>query len=79
MEVATYGKGRAEAIRDRNLDLILAYCRSRKSCEKDELRCPVARICDRGRFRLITDFTDEEITEALQLITAQGGFEDLDV
>ena len=79
MEVATYGKDRAEAIRDRNIDIIIAYCHSRKSCGKDELRCPVARICDRGRYRLITSFTDEEITEALQLIAAAGGFEDLDI
>ena len=70
MEIISYG--RLETARDRNIGLILAYCRSRKDCGRGALRCPLSRICGRERFRLITDFGDEEITEALRLIAVAG-------
>lgn len=74
MQVVNYGKTRQQTVRERNLDMILAYCRSRKSCgRKDEDRCPLARICGQRPYYLISDFTMAEIRDAMRLIAADGG------
>ena len=75
MEIVSFGKTRAELIRDKNLDMIISYCHLRHGCGKGERRCPLAAICYRHPLGyLLTDFTDDEIEEALELIARNGGF-----
>lgn len=75
MEVISFGRTRAETIRDKNLDMIISYCHLRRGCGKGERRCPLSGICySHPLGYLITDFTDEEIEEALKLIAKDGGF-----
>lgn len=75
MDIISFGRTRAEIVRDRNLDMIISYCRMRHGCGKGERRCPVAEVCYRHPLgSTITDFTDDEIREALELIARTGGF-----
>ena len=75
MEVISFGRTRAETIRDKNLDMIISYCHLRRGCGKGERRCPLSGICySHPLGYLITDFKDEEIEEALKLIAKDGGF-----
>ena len=75
MEVISFGRTRAEIVRDKNLDMIISYCHLRRGCGKGERRCPLSGICySHPMGYLITDFTDEEIEEALKLIAKDGGF-----
>ena len=75
MEIVSFGKTRAELIREKNVDIVITYCRMRHSCGRGGTRCPLAVICGRHPLGyLITDFTDAEISEALELIAQNGGF-----
>ena len=47
MEIVSFGKTRAELIRDKNLDMIISFCHLRHGCGKGERRCPLAAICYR--------------------------------
>lgn len=76
MEIVSYGRTRQESARDFSVSLILAYCRMRHGCGKGDRRCPVSRICLRHELGyLITDFTDDEVREALRLIAQDGGID----
>ena len=75
MEVVSFGRTRADTVRDKNLDMIISYCHMRHGCGRGDQRCPVARICYRHPLGYLkTDFTDKEIEEALRLIASDGGF-----
>ena len=74
MEVISFGRSRIDEERDRRLDIILAFCRSKKRCRREGRRCPLHPLCgSRPLGDGITSFTDEEIGEALRLIASDAG------
>ncbi len=75
MEVISFGRSRKDEERDRRLDIIIAFCRSRKRCRAGDGRaCPLLGLCgSRPLGEGITSFSDGEIQDALRLIASDAG------